>query len=264
MPRASLTQRIVLPLGAVVLLLQLGLAAYTLDHERKALLGQLDTRAARLANIRHAFDLHGDELDEKKVATWLGTTLLEQEDVVFCEVIAGEDRTLFREGTPDKQRSRRYAFPIAGQNQPSGGGEATTDNGRAQTAAATGTLYLALSTTDIEQALAKAKGTLAVAILAGTAVALLLATLIVRYTIGNTVAHLIRETRIASLGDLGHSTSSRSHDPFEQLAEMLDAMTAQVHNVVEEERNLTAQMISEQSQHGEAVPQLRGGAFTKR
>lgn len=248
MPRISLTQRIVLPLAAVVLLLQLGLAAYTLDHERKTLLHQLDTRAARLANIRHAFDLHGDELDERKVATWLGTTLLEQEDVVFCEVIAGEDRTLFREGTPDEQRSRRYAFPITGQNQPPGGGEATTNNDRAQTATATGTLYMALSTADIEQALIQAKGTLAMAILAGTAIALLLATLIVRYTIGNTVARLIRETQIASLRDLGHSTSSQSCDPLEQLAEMLDATTAQLQDVVEEEKNLTAQMISEQSQ----------------
>lgn len=254
MPRASLTQRIVLPLGAIVLLLQLGLAAYALDHERKTLLHQLDTRAARLANIRHAFDLHGDELDEKKVATWLGTTLLEQEDVLFCEVIAGEDRTLFRKGTPDEQRSRRYAFPITEQNQPSGGGEATTDDNRSQTPTATGTLYLALSTADIEQALTEAKGTLAVAILAGTAVALLLATLIVRYTIGNTVTRLIRQTRIASLRDFGHSTSSRSRDPLEQLAEMLDATTTQLQDVVEEEKNLTAQMISEQSQHEEAVP----------
>ena len=49
MPKASLTRKIVLPLAAVMLLLQLGLAAYALNHERKALLQQLDTRAARLA-----------------------------------------------------------------------------------------------------------------------------------------------------------------------------------------------------------------------
>jgi len=253
MLRVSLAQKIALPLAATVLLLQLGLGAYTLGHERQTLLRQLDVRAARLAHIREAFDLHDDQLNARQVARWLGTTLLEQKDVLFCEVKVGEDQTLFRGGTPDEGPSRRYTFPLAAQNQSRTNIKATSADHSSVTGVSTGTLSLALSTADIESALAEARGTLAVGILAGTAFALLLTTLIVRYTIGNAVTRLLRNAKIASIHHLDHSTSSPDGDALEQLGEMFNTLTTELQDVVEKEKRLTAQTLAEQIQSERTV-----------
>jgi hypothetical protein len=253
MSRVSLAQKIALPLAATVLLLQLGLAAYTLGHERQTLLNQLDMRAARLAHVREAFDLHDDQLNAKQVAQWLGTTLLEQKDVLFCEVKVGEDQTLFRGGTLDERPNRRYTFPLAAQNQSHINIEATSADHPSVTGVSAGTLYLALSTADIEGALTEARGTLAVGILAGTAFALLLTILIVRYTIGNAVTRLLRNAKIASTHHLGHSTSSPTGDALEQLGEMLNTLTTELQDVVEKEKRLTAQTLAEQVQSKRTV-----------
>ncbi len=246
MLRVSLAQKIALPLAATVLLLQLGLGAYALDHERQTLLRQLDMRAARLAHIREAFDLHDDQLNARQVARWLGTTLLEQKDVLFCEVKVGEDQTLFCGGTPDEGPSRRYCFPLATQNQSHTNTKASSADHPSVTGVSAGTLSLALSTADIESALAEARGTLAVGILAGTAFALLLTALIVRYTISNALTRLLKNVKIASIHHLGHSTSSPDGDALEQLGEMLNTLTTELHDVVEKEKRLTAQILAEQ------------------
>jgi hypothetical protein len=253
MLRVTLAQKITLPLAATVLLLQLGLGAYALHHERQTLLRQLDVRAARLAHAREAFDLHDDQLDTRQIARWLGTTLLEQKDVLFCEVTVGQDQTLFRGGALDKRPSRRYTFPLAAQNPSPTNIKATSADNPSVTGVSAGTLSLALSTADIESALAEARGTLAVGILAGTAFALLLTILIVRYTIGNAVTRLLRNAKIASIHHRGHSTSSPNGDALEQLGEMLNTLTTELHDVVEKEKRLTAQTLAEQVQSGRTV-----------
>lgn len=235
MSRASLTQKIVLPLGAMVLLLQIGLGAYALDHERRALTGQLDARAARLANICTALELSGEQLSQRQIAQWLGDTLMEQTDVVFCELALGESQTLFRQGSPEGTPCRRYAFSF-------GSPDATvTDD-----APPTGTLYLALSTSHIEQALTEMRGTLAVSILAGTALILLFGILLVRHVIGNVLTRLLRQVQAVSIRHAGRLISSSPHDPLAQLSETLDAMSSRLQETVEQEKQRTVQMMAEQ------------------
>jgi hypothetical protein len=253
MLRVSLAQRIALPLAAIVLLVQLGLGAYALDHERQTLARQLDTRAARLANVREAFGLHRDPDDTKQVAQWLGTTLLDQKDVLFCEVTAPDEQTLFRGGSLDAEPGRRYSFPLITSRPSLGAGETAASNQLPTAETSNGTLYLVLSTADIESALAEARGTLAIGILGGTALVLLLTTLIVRYTVGNTVNRLLKKVRAVSIRHLDASPAARTGDALEQLGEMLDTLTTELREVVERETRLTAQTIAEQSQHEQAT-----------
>ncbi|UCD52779.1 MAG: hypothetical protein JSW27_09095 [Phycisphaerales bacterium] len=248
MLRVTSEQKIAFPVTVIALLLQLGLGAYALDHERQTLLRQLDTRAARLANVREAFSLLSDQDDAGQIAQWLGATLLDQEDVLFCEVKAGEGQTLFRGGSPDAEPSRRYSFPLVA-SRPSPGNVKTPSLGnRSAAGASSGTLYLALSTTGIENTLAEARGTLVIGILGGTALTLLLTTLIVRYTIGNTVTRLLRSVRAVSIRHFGNSTPSRAGDALEQLSEMLNILTAELQEVVEKEQRLTAETMAKQGQ----------------
>ena len=248
MSRAILARRIALPLGAVALLLQFALAAYALNHERRTLFQQLDARAKRLANTCLAVGLTGTQFDEENMARWLGTTLLEQDDVLFCEVSIPEGQTLFRGGTLEKPASRRYAFALPKPTRPAPNGATEYQGAASTTETSSGTLYLALSTATVEQALTEARGALIMGTLAGTAVILLFAVLIVRHTVGNAVAHLLRNARTASVPCLVRTPSSRTADPLEQLAETFDAMTTQIQEMVAREEELTAQVLSERSQ----------------
>jgi len=246
MLRVSLVQKIALPLAAIVLLLQLGLGAYALDHERQTLARQLDTRAARLANVREAFGLYGAPDEAQQVAHWLGATLLDQKDVLFCEVKTADGQTLFRGGSPDAEPTRRYAFPlIASRPTPAQVDGAAPDRPSA-TGMPNGTLHLGLSTADIEDALTEARGTLAIGILGGTALVLLLTTLLVRLTVGNTVTRLLHNVRAISIRHFGSSTVSPTGDALEQLSDMLNTLTAELQDVVEKEKRLTAQTLAEQ------------------
>ncbi len=234
MSRGSLTQKIVLPLGAMVLLLQVGLSAFALDHEHRALLDQLDARAARLANICTAFNLRDEQLSQEQVAQWLGATLMEQADVVFCEVTLTGDESLFRQGSIEESHSRRYAFDFPVVNKPS-----------IDTTAPGGTLYLGLSTAKIEQALTEMRGALAVSVLAGTALVILLSTLVIRHVIGKTLARLLRRARTAPVRQVEIAAATRSRDELEQLTEIVDAITAELREVVTRQEQLTAESIAE-------------------
>lgn len=242
MLKLSLLQKIALPLGAMVALLQLGLGAYALDHEKQMLLNQLEARAAGLVSTHASIDL-----DNRQAVQHLGATLLEQYDVLFCEVKVDESHTLFRGGTFSAAPCRHYSFPLAPKSA------SGTENHPAMAKAPVGTISLALSTTSIEQALTEARGTIVVAILAGTAVALLLATLTVRYTVGNSISRLLREVKTASFGHLNHRTSSHACDEFEQLAAMFNAITVQLQNVVKREKKLTTEALAEPAYKTESV-----------
>jgi hypothetical protein len=240
MLRANLIQRIVLPVGAVALLLQLGLAAYTLEHERGALLNQIDTRANRLAETARAFDLSGESMNADQVAQWLGTTLLEQDDVLFCEVSAGHDRVLFRGGSCDPRASRGYAFALLPPDRPAANDDGIPSTASTESRIAPGsTLYLTLSTARIEHTLGQARGALTIAILAGTATMLLLTTLLVRSTVRHAVADQVKEREAAFGQLLDLPVSSANSNPLEQLGEVIDTIGARTPEVSNSEGHLT-------------------------
>lgn len=119
--------------------------------------------------------------------------------------------------------------------------------------ASNGTLYLTLSTADIEATLGEARGTLVAGILAGAGFVLFVTVLIVRYTIGNTVTRMLTSVKKASLRHCGETTTSRTGDALEQLSAMLDALTAELQEIVEKEKRLTAETIAKQGQYEQTV-----------
>jgi len=233
--------------------LQCGLGAYAFDHERQTLLRQLDARAGRLANVREALPLCGDSHEAKRTAQWLGTTLLDQNDVLFCEVTDSDGQMLFRGGNLDAEPCRRYTFPLTTQDAPPGNTDGTAENNSPATATPNGTLYLALSTADIEAALGEARGTLVAGILAGAGFVLFVTVLIVRYTIGNTVTRMLKSVKKASLRHYNDTTMSRTDDALEQLGAMLDTLTTELQEIVEKEKRLTAETMVKQGQYEQTV-----------
>jgi methyl-accepting chemotaxis protein len=212
--KLSLSQRIIVPSSAVFVLLQLGLGACILDHERHSLLHQLDTQAKRLATSAER-------------PTQPGETLLERDDVVFCEVRTGEGEILFRGGVANNEQSRHYSFPMALERGPSEDA---------------GTLSLALSTLEVDRAVTEARGMIIVAIMANTALAAFFVTLIVRRVIGNSVTRLLKEARIASAGYIHQQTTApRACDEFEQLTHALRAMSTRLRETVDKQSQLAAQ-----------------------
>jgi len=155
-------------------------------------------------------------------------------------MVTGEGQSLFRGGAPEETSCRRYAFPLETP-------DASGPDGRS----AQGTLYFALSTADIEQSLAEVHGVLAVTIVAGTALALVAATLLVKYTVGRTLRRLLRNVRMAMARSRGDLTTSPSRDHVEQLTQMLDALTQELQGIVEDEKRLTARTLSEQVEQGQ-------------
>jgi hypothetical protein len=91
------------------------------------------------------------------------------------------------------------------------------------------------------------RGVLAVTIVAGTALALVAATLLVKYTIGHTLRGLLRNVRIAMAHSRSDLTTSRSRDHVEQLTEMLDALTQELQGIVANEKRITARTLSERN-----------------
>lgn len=212
--KLSLSQRIIVPSSAVFVLLQLGLGACILDHERHSLLHQLDTQARRLATSAGRSAVPGK-------------TLLERDNVVFCEVRTGEGETVFRGGVADDEQSRHYSFPVALEQGPSEDA---------------GTLSLALSTLEVDRALTEARGMVVVASLANTALAAFFVTLVVRRVIGNSVTRLLKEARIASAGYIHQQTTApRACDEFEQLTNALRAMSTRLRETVDRQSKLAAQ-----------------------
>ncbi|MHC4519581.1 MAG: hypothetical protein ACYTAS_13410, partial [Planctomycetota bacterium] len=157
---------------------------------------------------------------------WLGEVLLERDDVVFCEVKTGEDEILFRGGTADGRHTRHYSFPVTLMSASSTSDGSMSEGGIPETQTDTGTLSVALSAADTNRPLTEARGTIIVAVLTGTAVAVLFVTLIVRRAVGNSVTRLLNEATIASAGYLRQPTASAANDEFEQLAGILHSVSA--------------------------------------
>ena len=232
--KLSLSQRVTIPSSVLFVLLQVGLAACLLDHERSGLLRQLDARARHLATRAGLGGTPGRQL---------GEALLEQEGVVFVEVKTAKGRTLSQDGTTDGNCCRQYSFPIV------------MLEGSEERA---GTLSLALSTARVDRAVTEARGMVVVAILANTALAAFIVALTVRRTIGKPVTRLLKTARVASAGHLRYPTPAQNGDELAQLAGMINTMAAQLQAELAREKIPGAQLISFGPDiHGAHTPQER-------
>lgn len=135
----------------------------------------------------------------------------------------------------DLQRQTLTSASLTGDGSASEGGIPNTQ-------ADTGRLSAALSATDVNRALAEARSTIIVAVLAGTAVAVLLVTLIVRRTVGNSVTRLLNEAKIASAGYVRQASAPTAGDEFEQLADILHSVSARLREAVDAQGRRAAQI----------------------
>ncbi len=192
MVKLTTSQKIALPTVVLILLLQISLGAVALDHEKNALLNQLDVRATDLAQFSETLSAQSQRSDITQTAQSLGQTLLKQNDVVFCQIEGQDNSRLFRSGTLNDQDVRDYCFPII-----------LTHSSDSETKGSkrTVTLSISLATTDMKRTLAQGRGVVIVAILAGTATSLLLVILIVRHAQGNPQTRLSRKFILTLLNE---------------------------------------------------------------
>ena len=247
--KLSLCQRIIVPSSAVFVLLQIGLGAYALDRERHTLLRQLDSRAASLAHGGLASDLPD---------TQLGEELLSQDDVTFCEIQSGAGQVLFRGQTAEDKQSRSYSFTVAMPTTSTGHGELENERGFLQSETERRTVSLGLSTVENERILREARGTIIVAVLFSTAVAVFFLTLIARRAVGNSFTRLLNEVKITSAAYVDHQKAFPACDEVEQLAHALHAMSAQLREAVEKQDRFTAQTTRKPASFTRATSCRRG------
>ena len=200
-------------------------SGYFFKHQKEALLSEFDVRAKALLGSLAASGEYPVLVGNRKALEKMGKGILEQQDVVFCEIMDGEEDILFRGGSKDGEHIREYTSPILTEELRESTDEGLILGFEEKETKEIGRIRLVLSLVNLRNALSETKRTVGVLMTVGIVLAAMFITVLVRLILSRPIGQLIRGTERISRGDLGHKVPLKGKDEIGLLAYSFNKMT---------------------------------------
>ncbi|MEW5767309.1 MAG: PAS domain S-box protein [bacterium] len=208
-----------------VAILGLALGLYFVGHEREALLSELDERAKALLGSLATSSEYPVLLKDAEALSNIAKGVLDQKDVIFCEIKDSQGEILFQGGAKEAKYINEYRAPILTEKVKEveeeglilGAGEKETEE--------VGQIYLVLSLDSMRAKLSEAKKTTGLIITLGILLTSLVIALLIRYFLGGPIKKLVMGTEIVAGGDLNYKVPVKTRDEIGELAASFNKMT---------------------------------------
>ncbi|MDY6954417.1 MAG: ATP-binding protein, partial [Thermodesulfobacteriota bacterium] len=239
----------------VLLIVLLGsvLGSYFLRYQKATLLANFDERAkVLLASLLVSIEypvLVGD----KDALGKMGTTLLRQKDVVFCEIADLDGTVLFQGGTKEARSVKEYVADIVTKKRLSTDDIVFLADDQDGPVEEIGKASLALSLDGLTTKLAEVKQTILVLVVAAVILSSIMIMLLIRFTLGRHIRELVKGTARIAGGDLDCVVPVKTRDEIGRLAVCFNNMTASLR-----ESTVSIEVLRESQTRFEDVARISG------
>lgn len=212
-----------------VAILGIALGFYFVRHEEEALLSELDERARALLGSLVTSSEYPVLLKDAEALSKIAKGVLNQKDVIFCEIKDSEGEILFQGGTKEKKYVNEYTAPILAEKIKEPEGEELILGEGEKKTEEIGQIYLVLSLAGMRAKLSEAKETTGLIVTLGILLTSLFIALMIKYFLGWPIEKLVLGTEIVAGGDLNYKVPVKTRDEIGELAASFNKMTEDLH-----------------------------------
>ena len=211
----------------IILLIALGalLSSYFLKIQKGILHSEFDIRANALIGSLSASSEYPVLVGDKKSLAKMGRGILEQQDVLFCEIKDNKGGILFQGGKKGEEYTKEYTSPIITQEFKESTNEALILGFEEKETKNIGQISLVFSQASLNEKLNATKKTVGAFILISIFLAAGFISLLIRLILSRPIEHLVKGTEMVSRGDLSHKVRLKSTDEIGLLARSFNKMT---------------------------------------
>jgi PAS domain S-box-containing protein len=210
----------------IILLIAFGalLSSYFFKIQKGVLHSEFDIRANALLGSMSASCEYPVLVGNKKSLEKMGRGILDQEDVVLCEIIDNKGDLLFREGSKTSEYTKEYVSPILTEEFIESTNEALILGFEEKETKDIGRIRLVFSQASLRDKLSATKKTVGTLMLTSIIFAAVFIALLIRFILSRPIEHLVRGTEMVSSGDLSHKVQLKSRDEIGILARSFNKM----------------------------------------
>lgn len=226
------SKKVILLFILLVIILGVALGFYSLKHQRETILFEFDERGKVLLSALAVSSEYPVLIGNEKALDKIGKGILEQSDVVFCEIRNIEGEILYKGGSKKAKYCREYTFPILTEVDTESTGEELILGFKEKETKEIGKIYLVLSISSLLKKLNKMKKAMGVLVILGIVSASILITALVRLILSKPINDLIRGIERISGGDLKYKVPIKSNDEIGELAVSFNKMAEALSNTL--------------------------------
>lgn len=224
--RFGIDKKVISLLILIIIVLGSSFGIYFINHEKKALLVELDERANTLLNSLANSCEYPVLIGDLETISKIAKGVLEQKDIINCEIVDKNGKTLFKQGTDKIKLIQTYTAPILTERIKRGAEEelilGATD-GEKETELI-GKIYLTLSLSSLYNKLEQASKTIIFIVIIGIIFASICGFFLVRYFLGRPIKQLVLGTENIARGNLDYKVPIKTNDEIGLLADSFNKM----------------------------------------
>jgi len=222
--KIGISKKIILLFILLVIILGAALGFYSLKHQKEIILLEFDERVKVLLSSLAVSSEYPVLIGNEKALDKIGKGILEQNDVVLCEIRNEEGKLLYKGGLKKGKYCREYTYPILTEVDTESTHEDLILGFKEKETKEIGKIYLVLSISSLIKKLDEMEKAMVVLVIFGIGFAFTFITILVRFILSRPISDLIRGIERISGGDLRYKVPVKSNDEIGKLAVSFNKM----------------------------------------
>ena len=229
----GISQKISLLFAILVVVLATTLGVYFVRYQKATLEEGFDEKAKTLLNSLVVSVEYPLLVEDEKTLQILGNGVLQQKDVLFCEIMNKNGNILFQGGSRKGKYVRQYVSPVLTKSIAPLVSEEIILNSENKQTEDTGKIYLTLSLEGLMEKLSQAKKTIGLLVIGWITLAFVLISLLTRFILSKPVNELMRGIKKVAGGDLNYKFPIKTQDEIGILATSFNKMTERLKQMID-------------------------------
>lgn len=221
----KISQKVSLLFIALVVVQSATLGMYFIRYQQVTLNKEFDDKAKAVLKGLAVSVEYSLLVEDEQTLQILGKGVLQQPDVIFCEIKNKNNRTLFEGGSKERQYIRMYAAPVLTEKASNQVSEDMFWNSENRQMVETGKIYLTLSLDSLMGKLNQAKKTIGLLVIGWMLISFILINAVTKLILAKPVNELLKGIKTIAEGNLDHKVPIKTQDEIGILATSFNTMT---------------------------------------
>jgi signal transduction histidine kinase len=223
--KLKISQKVNLLFITLVVVLATTLGMYFISYQKVTLNKEFDDKAKAILYGLAVSVEYPLLVEDENTLQVLGNGVLQQADVVFCEIRNKNNRILFNGGSQKRKYVSQYFTPVLTEKISNQVSEDMILNSGKKQMVETGKIFLSFSREALIGKLNQAKKIIGIFVIAWIIISFTLISLLTRLILSRPVNELLKGIQTIAEGDLDHKVSINTHDEIGVLANSFNKMT---------------------------------------
>jgi signal transduction histidine kinase len=223
--KLRISQKVCLLFITLVVVLATTLGTYFIRYQKATLEKEFDDKAKAVLYALVVSMEYPLLIEDENTLQILGNGVLQQTDVVFCEIRNKNNGTLFKGGSQNRKYVSQYSTPVLTEKISNQVSEDIILNSGKKQMVETGTIYLSFSREALMSKLDQAKKIIGLFVVVWIILSFIFISLLTRLILSRPVNELLKGINTIIGGNLSHKVPIKTHDEIGVLATSFNEMT---------------------------------------